>query len=602
MSMGFKISLTAKVVILCIVPLLFQLGLLISLENFLSQSEADVDKAIKARAISDTINQLSHDIFEIESMFGSEIRLLQNTPSETEFLAELQRLRADYRKLRDLVGKDPARLRIIQKSEENAERAFTLFLSLQKSLNSGGEQSRKEREPLWLALHDCAANIMSSELVEIGKAEKAHLDKIPEVQEEFRAKIRQLVFAGTGIILLLASILTVFLTRSIVLQLRKINENASLLAMNMPLNPPLGGTDELASLDASFHNMARLLKESIKNEQAVLENARDCICSIDEVGSITRANPACSTLFNLENEELLGRRFIDLIHDEDREKANSFMLRQQSGEGSEDLEVRMNRREGATLDTLWSAQWSREQRALSCVIRDQSERIQAERIKQDVMAMVTHDLRVPLSIIQNFLKFIEEGYYGSVNERGQKFLLGTQRNCSKMLDLTNDLLDSEKIKSGMMKIEKEEIDLAEVVKQSVELLQAAAEDLNVKLVCEAQQVNLQADPKLIARTVTNLVSNAISYSPRDGVVAVRLDKLDETACVSVRDSGAGIPKDQLEKIFERFHQVSDKAAKRTGGSGLGLSICKLIVELHDGKIWVESEEGKGSTFSFSLPM
>ncbi len=343
------------------------------------------------------------------------------------------------------------------------------------------------------------------------------------------------------------------------------------------------------------------MRESIKNEQAVLENARDCICSIDEVGSITRANPACSTMFNLDHEELLGRRFIDLVDDADSEKAHSFMLRQKSGELSDNLEVRMNRRNGPALDTLWSAQWSQEQKAWFCVIRDQSERIQAERMKQDVMAMVTHDLRVPLSIIQNFLKFIEEGYYGSVNERGQKFLLGTQRNCSKMLDLTNDLLDAEKIKSGMMKIEKEEIDLAEVVKQSVELLQAAAEDLNVKLVCKAQPVILQADPKLIARTVTNLVSNAIAYSPRDGVVEVRSDKQGETACVSVTDSGPGIPKDQLEKIFERFHQVSDKAAKRTGGSGLGLSICKLIVELHEGKIWVESEEGKGSTFSFSLP-
>ncbi len=600
--MGFKISLTAKVVILCIVPLLFQLGLLISLENFLTQSEADVDRAIKARAISDTINQLAHDLFEIQSMFGSEIRLITTTPSENEFLAELQLLRADYRKLRELVGKDPRRLEVIQKSEENAERAFTLFLELQKSINEGGEQNRKEREPRWLALHDCATNIMSRELVEIGKNEKAQLDKIPEVQEEYRAKIRQLVYAGTGVILLLASILTVFLTRSIMFRLKRINENAALLAMDMPLNPLLGGTDELASLDASFHNMAQLMRESIKNEQAVLENAGDCICSIDEVGSITRANPACSTMFNLDHEELLGRRFIDLVHDADSEKAHSFMLRQQSGEPSENLEVRMNRRQGPTLDTLWSTQWSQQQKAWFCVIRDQSERIQAERMKQDVMAMVTHDLRVPLSIIQNFLKFIEDGYYGSVNERGKKFLLGTQRNCSKMLDLTNDLLDSEKIKSGMMKIEKEEIDLAEVVKQSVELLQPAAEDLNVKLVCEAKQLIVLADPKLIARTVTNLVSNAIAYSPRDGIVDVKLVKQGETACVSVTDSGPGIPKDQLEKIFERFHQVSDKAAKRTGGSGLGLAICKLIVELHDGKIWVESEEGKGSTFSFSLPV
>ncbi len=305
--------------------------------KLLSQSEADVDRAIKARALADTINQLAHDVFEIESMFGSEITLKQTTPTEAEFRLELNRLRADYRKLKDLVGRDPARLEVIRKSEEAAERAFPLFLSLQQSLNTAGEQGRKEREPLWLGLRECATNIMSKDLVDIGKAEKAQVERIPEVQEEFRAKIRQLVFIGTGIILLLASVLAVFLTRSIMFRLKRINENAYRLAADQPLNPLVGGTDELASLDASFHKMAGLLKESIRNEQAVLENARDCICSIDAEGSITRANPACSVMFQLDHEDLLGRRFIDLIHDEDREKAHAFMLKQQSGESAEKI-------------------------------------------------------------------------------------------------------------------------------------------------------------------------------------------------------------------------------------------------------------------------
>ncbi len=598
--MGLKISLTAKVVILCIMPLLLQLGLLISLENFLSQSEADLDRAIKARAISDTVNKLSHDVFEIESMYGSEITLTQAAPSENEFVLELNRLRADYRRLRDLVSGDSERLKVIDNSERTAERAFSLFLDLQKALNTG--VSQKDREPLWLGLRECATKIMSKELIEIGNTEKAQVDSIPEVQAEHRAKIRQQVFAGTAVIFLLASILTIFLARSIMLRLKGINENASKLAMDLPLNPPLGGSDELASLDASFHRMAKLLKESLESEKAVLENAGDCICSIDETGSITRANQACSLMFNIDNDELLGRRFIDLVDEADSEKARSFMNKQQSCETSENLEVRMNRRKSPAIETLWSAQWSQEQKAWFCVIRDQSERIQAERIKQEVMAMVTHDLRAPLTVVQNFLSFLEDGIYGTVNPRGEKILPGTKRSCSTMLDLTNDLLDAEKIKSGMMSVEKVETDLSEVVKQNVELLQPAADVFNIKLVCEAQPQMVSFDTKLIARTITNLVANAIAHSPQSGVVDVILEQQGDNICVSVSDHGSGIPKDQLEKIFDRFHQVSGSATKATGGSGLGLSICKLIVETHDGKIWVESEEGKGSTFLFTLPI
>lgn len=216
--------------------------------------------------------------------------------------------------------------------------------------------------------------------------------------------------------------------------------------------------------------------------------------------------------------------------------------------------------------------------------------------------MVTHDLRAPLTVVQNFLSFLEDGIYGTVNPRGEKILPGTKRSCSTMLDLTNDLLDAEKIKSGMMSVEKVETDLSEVVKQNVELLQPAADVFNIKLVCEAQPQMVSFDTKLIARTITNLVANAIAHSPQSGVVDVILEQQGDNICVSVSDHGSGIPKDQLEKIFDRFHQVSGSATKATGGSGLGLSICKLIVETHDGKIWVESEEGKGSTFLFTLPI
>src|SRR5262249_48626350 len=153
---------------------------------------------------------------------------------------------------------------------------------------------------------------------------------------------------------------------------------------------------------------------------------------------------------------------------------------------SSDLELTMRRRDRSTFDALWSAQWSPDERALFCVIRDQSDRVQAERMKQEVLAMVTHDLRTPLMVVQTFVQFIENGHYGSVNDRGAKFLTGAKQNCRNMLDLINDMLDAEKIKSGMMSIEAGEVDLEDVIKQSVELLEPVADGLGVKLLCATQ--------------------------------------------------------------------------------------------------------------------
>ncbi|MGH9553778.1 MAG: histidine kinase dimerization/phospho-acceptor domain-containing protein, partial [Terriglobales bacterium] len=367
------------------------------------------------------------------------------------------------------------------------DRALQLFLALRKSQIKGGEGSWKEREPLWLGLRRCATSIMSSEMIEIGNEEKAQAERSPEVQKQYRRNIRQLVFAGAGINLLLAAGLAIFLTRRIMARLKQINDNAYRLASNLPLNPQIGGTDELASLDQTFHTMAAALKESVRKERTVLENTRDCICSIDEDGTITSTNPACATMFKFDNSELLGRRFIELVDDRQRQSAHSFLLRQQSGEDTENLELMMKRQDGTTFDALWSAQWSQEEKALFCVIRDQSERIQAERVKQEVVAMVTHDLRSPLTIIQNFLEHLDEdGIYGSVTDRGRRYLVASRLNCNRMLELINDLLDIEKIKSGMMSMEAGESDLAEIIKQSVELLNPLDDEHGVKVVCVAQ--------------------------------------------------------------------------------------------------------------------
>jgi len=223
----------------------------------------------------------------------------------------------------------------------------------------------------------------------------------------------------------------------------------------------------------------------------------------------------------------------------------------------------------------------------------------AEKLRQEVMAMITHDLRTPLATINNVLDFFENGTSGTFDEKGHRYVQMAKRNADRMVSLINDLLDIEKIKSGMMQLEIDSVRLSRCFANCEMISAAIAEESGVKLLFESTEIFIEADEQRLDRVLTNLVANAIKYSPKGKTVTISAHRQKNAVMVRVQDQGPGIPADMLESVFERFQQVG--AAKTKGGSGLGLTICKAIVEMHGGKIWVESAD-QGSTFIFTLPV
>jgi signal transduction histidine kinase len=215
------------------------------------------------------------------------------------------------------------------------------------------------------------------------------------------------------------------------------------------------------------------------------------------------------------------------------------------------------------------------------------------------MAMITHDLRTPLSTINNVLDFFENGTYGTFDAKGRNYVLMAKRNADRMVALINDLLDIEKIKSGMMQLEIDTVSLSRCFSNCQAASLGLAEEMAVKLEFAPTEITVEADEQRLDRVLSNLVANAIKYSPKGTTVKVSADQQRNAVAIRVEDQGPGIPPDMLEAVFERFQQVGG-SSKSKGGSGLGLTICKAIVELHGGKIWVESR-GQGSTFIFTLP-
>jgi signal transduction histidine kinase len=227
----------------------------------------------------------------------------------------------------------------------------------------------------------------------------------------------------------------------------------------------------------------------------------------------------------------------------------------------------------------------------------------ASRHKSEFLANTSHELRTPLNAILGYTELIQDNIYGDVPEKIRDVLERVQSNGRHLLGLINDVLDLSKIEAGRLTLSLGEFSMADVVHTVVTTAEALAAEKKLKL-RSAISENLptgEGDERRITQALLNLVGNAIKFT-ETGEIAVRATAADGAFQVSVCDTGPGIPIQDQQRIFEEFQQADSSSTRKKGGTGLGLSISKKIVELHGGRMWVESELGRGSTFHFTLPL
>ncbi|MCP9489579.1 MAG: ATP-binding protein [Solirubrobacteraceae bacterium MAG38_C4-C5] len=233
--------------------------------------------------------------------------------------------------------------------------------------------------------------------------------------------------------------------------------------------------------------------------------------------------------------------------------------------------------------------------------QDITERREIERAKDEFTSVVSHELRTPLTSIRGSLGLLESGVLGELPERGRRMVRIAAENSDRLVRLINDILDIERIGSGKIDMQPQRCDAAELVERALESVGQIAAQAQVSVSADTQPVTLGADPDRVLQTLTNLLSNALKFSPAGTAVLVCSGRRGGEVLFQVSDEGRGIPADKLDSIFQRFQQVDASDSREMGGTGLGLAICRAIVEQHGGRIWAESELGKGSTFSFTLP-
>jgi signal transduction histidine kinase len=225
-----------------------------------------------------------------------------------------------------------------------------------------------------------------------------------------------------------------------------------------------------------------------------------------------------------------------------------------------------------------------------------------ERMKQEFVSMISHDLRTPLTSIQLFLGMLAKGKYGALNESGAKKADMADRNAVRLIGLINDLLDVEKMESGQLTLARSIVTVGGIIERSVDSVRAVAEQKGIQIKVETlEDLSVDADADRLVQVLVNLLGNAVKFSPDGAAITVKVAEVDSHVEISVIDFGRGIPEELKQTIFERFKQADASDATEKKGTGLGLAICKAIVEQHGGTIGVESELGKGSRFWFSLP-
>ena len=235
------------------------------------------------------------------------------------------------------------------------------------------------------------------------------------------------------------------------------------------------------------------------------------------------------------------------------------------------------------------------------VYRDITRFKKIDELKDEFIGTVSHELRTPLSIIKEGISLMLDGIPGRINEQQAKILTSAKLNAERLTRIINDLLDISKIEAGMIEVRKETVVMADLVAQALAPLAAKAKEKNIKLQASlpAKGLRLYADPDRIMQVLTNLLDNAMKFT-NEGHIEVAARRMNGGVECSVSDTGIGIAKSEIQRLFGKFEQV-ERPKPGEKGAGLGLSIAKKIVEMHGGRIWVESEPGRGTRVTFTVP-
>ena len=358
----------------------------------------------------------------------------------------------------------------------------------------------------------------------------------------------------------------------------------------------------------------QLLEQSEDLHRSVVAAVEEGVVVRDMDGAVLACNASAERILGLPADRIVGQPTTSLpweAFDADGAPLGNgdgpadFALL--TGQAYSDVVVGLRRPDG---ETTWITVNARplirpgESRPYAAVatFADITERRAVERMKDGFVSVVSHELRTPLASVKGALSLIASGDAGALPAAASRMAGIALTNVDRLSRLVEDILDIERLRSGQTSLVTQETDATALMRRVIAAMQPDAEraGTTLELVSDGARAALDADR--ITQVLTNLLGNSIKFSRPGSIIRLSVAEEDGCAVFRVADQGRGIPEDELETVFGRFHQVEAADAREKGGTGLGLAICRGIVEQHGGRIWAESVEGRGSTFTFTLPL
>lgn len=371
------------------------------------------------------------------------------------------------------------------------------------------------------------------------------------------------------------------------------------------------GDDELGQLAAAVNDLSVRVEESQELTESerrrldsVLGYMTDGVLATDRRGRITIVNEMATDFLNLENDQIVGKSILDIL-----DLRGSVTLRDLlENQDPEVLDLSTDEQ-----DLILHASFALIQResgfisGLVCVLHDVTEQQKIDQDRKRFVSNVSHELRTPLTSMKSYIEALVDGAWKDPSV-APNFLKVTQEETDRMMRMINDLLNLSRMDLGTARLDKEYVNLNELFNYILDRFdmilkngEKSSKNYTIKRDFTRRDIWVEVDTDKIQQVLDNIMNNAIKYSPDGGVITCRLIETHNHVIMSVTDQGLGIPKEALSHVFDRFYRVDKARSRAQGGTGLGLAISKEVVQMHGGRIWVESREGEGSTFYISLP-
>ncbi|MFE8697669.1 cell wall metabolism sensor histidine kinase WalK [Cytobacillus sp. FJAT-53684] len=429
--------------------------------------------------------------------------------------------------------------------------------------------------------------------------------KIENVFQQMR-QINNIFITGTAIALAITAVLGVLLAQTITRPMSDMRRHA--LAMtkgNFSRKVKVYGYDEIGQLAMTFNNLTKKLQEAQATTEgerrklsSVLSYMTDGVIATDRKGRVILINEPAAEMLNVSRETVLSSPIVTLLGLEEDYTFDELLAERDSvildySGPANTLILRANvsviQKETGFVN------------GLITVLHDITEQEKIDMERREFVANVSHELRTPLTTMRSYLEALADGAWQD-KEIAPNFLEVTQNETERMIRLVNDLLQLSKMDSKDYRLTKDWIDVIAFYNRIIDRFELTKQqNVTFERKLPAHSAFVEIDGDKLTQVLDNIISNALKYSPEGGKVTFRVEEKMDLLIISVSDQGVGIPKENIDKIFDRFYRVDKARTRKLGGTGLGLAIAKEMVEAHGGEIWAMSKEGKGTTISFSLP-